>query len=1194
MICPLLDNIFHKSAMLAFVQKSAAARWAEKCAQRINCGGPELRRPRIRPLLAAIPSRSFVASRTGPFDTGIVVRPDDFDKAADAGIRVSAHLAREIEASLTKELTADEALRTLRLLDAVSDTLCKVLDFAECLRNTAADPAWRAAADGAHVKLGQFLYALNAHAPLYLALARITSDASLMARLSHSERRMAILLRREFEKDGIHLPEEQRAVLVRLNAEAARLGSEFSAGTAPSGDHTAEVPLADFPSVWTLPAGVLDQLWMSTPGSRRPILLKHAATAARAARGGEGYSVVVPVPSAAAHFLQRSCEDAAVRRAIAAIEARMYADNVPRLQALREKRAEIAQLAGHPSHAHALTFDRLAGDPANAVTFLQMVSAATLPRALEEMAALAEEKAAHQAEGKARHDGGATVHPATYKLFGTQSGSSSSSGAGAAGAAHMHSHQHRIEDAAVRLVAAYARGGAIQPWDYRFYSERILHRIGGEASRAAVAAAGGPAAVRAAYALPNVLRGLAALCERVFGVQLRVAPLMPGEAWDGGREYALSDPGSGTAQSGLSRLTSFLSGSTSRGGGASTSSAASSSGAGLSNVIKIELLDAAPAGHGASSHASSPASPADEQRVIGVMYLDMRPRNDKFPGAAQFVICSSKEMNPAIDGLLERTLGVATTPTVQATLADGASGAARVATFQRPRVALVCNFDAAEADEAIPSLATTAANSAGGDGAASAPSSTAASAIAGHSGGSVDIGSVLPPHLQRWMLSPSQVITLWHESGHMLHSLLSRVPFQHLSGTRAAFDFVEVPSHTVERWARDYRAAATWALMPAGSGSGPDEAGAAAGAVGAAAAPVPRDYFHFQHVQAAVTSPAHVFSALEMQASVGLSLFDLALHGDDGIVDAVVNPRPVESSDALDSAAAALVGDHCAVPPMQDLMAAIERVASEIAEEHAASSTSSNNGSAAKAASLLSVIHTPDGRLGVLNRLREVGFVSEDLAYIRTPSKQAMPSLEDQLTAPVAEPLEVREAQHEAELQQQKKSGPRASAAASASGSSSSSKRAWHRDSTALYRAVLQRYALLPAMQGNTHHASLSHLVTYGAGYYAYTYAAAISSALWQRLFASDPWSASAGARMRRELLAQGGAEDPAVILQRLLESGLPSASTRRGIPLAPLLREMALLPPDADDSSTGGRQGGADSAYDKRKPPHAVADAGA
>ncbi|CAM9648607.1 unnamed protein product, partial [Chrysoparadoxa australica] len=55
------------------------------------------------------------------------------------------------------------------------------------------------------------------------------------------------------------------------------------------------------------------------------------------------------------------------------------------------------------------------------------------------------------------------------------------------------------------------------------------------------------------------------------------------------------------------------------------------------------------------------------------------------------------------------------------------------------------------------------------------------------------------------LLSHAELETLFHEFGHALHSLLSRTEFQHLSGTRAPVDFVEIPSQLVENFAWDYR-----------------------------------------------------------------------------------------------------------------------------------------------------------------------------------------------------------------------------------------------------------------------------------------------------------------------------------------------------------------------------------------------------
>ncbi|XP_038715037.1 mitochondrial intermediate peptidase, mitochondrial-like isoform X2 [Tripterygium wilfordii] len=50
-----------------------------------------------------------------------------------------------------------------------------------------------------------------------------------------------------------------------------------------------------------------------------------------------------------------------------------------------------------------------------------------------------------------------------------------------------------------------------------------------------------------------------------------------------------------------------------------------------------------------------------------------------------------------------------------------------------------------------------------------------------------------------------EVETLFHEFGHALHSLLSRMDYQHFSGTRVAFDFAETLSNLFEYYAWDYR-----------------------------------------------------------------------------------------------------------------------------------------------------------------------------------------------------------------------------------------------------------------------------------------------------------------------------------------------------------------------------------------------------
>lgn len=77
----------------------------------------------------------------------------------------------------------------------------------------------------------------------------------------------------------------------------------------------------------------------------------------------------------------------------------------------------------------------------------------------------------------------------------------------------------------------------------------------------------------------------------------------------------------------------------------------------------------------------------------------------------------------------------------------------------------------------------------------------------------VNVGNFTKPTTDKpSLLNSDEVLTLFHEFGHALHGLLSKVTYPSLNGTNVPRDFVELPSQIMEHWAFEPEVLKTYAF----------------------------------------------------------------------------------------------------------------------------------------------------------------------------------------------------------------------------------------------------------------------------------------------------------------------------------------------------------------------------------------------
>ncbi|ALC41377.1 CG7791 [Drosophila busckii] len=145
------------------------------------------------------------------------------------------YLLRENVERTTQELIAEatssqRSRKMVDIFDELSDSLCKVADLAEFVRIAHPKNKYMESAEQACISICGIVESLNTHKPLYKALSHVVKNGDHMPTTEIDEH-VAKLFLFDFEQCGIHLPEEERLRVVRLNDYILQLGQRFMNGS---------------------------------------------------------------------------------------------------------------------------------------------------------------------------------------------------------------------------------------------------------------------------------------------------------------------------------------------------------------------------------------------------------------------------------------------------------------------------------------------------------------------------------------------------------------------------------------------------------------------------------------------------------------------------------------------------------------------------------------------------------------------------------------------------------------------------------------------------------------------------------------------------------------------------------------------------------------------------------------------------
>ncbi|KAL8667515.1 MAG: hypothetical protein Q9202_000731 [Teloschistes flavicans] len=259
----------------------------------------------------------------------------------------SVEKCQRLVAKVIQASSVQERCLIPRLLDRLSDSLCRVLDMAEFVRSTHPDPDFQQASDQAYTMLFEFMNVLNTTPDLKTNLEGALADLQVSAKWSNEERMVAQILLRDFSKSAIDLPQEKRQAFVDFSNQINRLGTKFVKDMRPE-THAINLSNRQLKDV-------------------DPLVFEYAS-----ARYLTGMAIPTTGPVAATTL--RSMKDANARRELYIAGRIAPRTQLQTLQDFLQARAKVANLSGYSSYAKMNLVDKLAKSPVAVQFFLDALS----------------------------------------------------------------------------------------------------------------------------------------------------------------------------------------------------------------------------------------------------------------------------------------------------------------------------------------------------------------------------------------------------------------------------------------------------------------------------------------------------------------------------------------------------------------------------------------------------------------------------------------------------------------------------------------------------------------------------------------------------------------------------------------------------------------------------------------------------